>query len=71
MASSSNVTLEDLENLDHLAAPPTTALDIHLSYPAPADPTIPERPQQTEQPKKLLKDRLYVGNLHPSVDEYV
>jgi RNA recognition motif-containing protein len=39
----------------------------HLSYPAPS--TRPPTP--TPEPRQLLKDRLYVGNLHPTVDECV
>jgi RNA recognition motif-containing protein len=29
-----------------------------------------EPPTQDKEKKKLLKDRLYIGNLHPTVDEY-
>ncbi|KAG6868102.1 hypothetical protein C0993_007512 [Termitomyces sp. T159_Od127] len=41
----------------------------HLSYP----PALEESPAEssTHPERPLLKDRLYVGNLHPSVDEYV
>ncbi|KAI0684654.1 hypothetical protein BC835DRAFT_1292542 [Cytidiella melzeri] len=28
-------------------------------------------PRVVAQPRELLKDRLYVGNLHPTVDEYI
>lgn len=51
--------------------PPTTAND-HLTYPsASTSEEAPPPPPATAQPKVLLKDRLYVGNLHPTVDEYV
>ncbi|KAH9991992.1 hypothetical protein BJV74DRAFT_835638 [Russula compacta] len=49
-------------------APSTSS---HLSYPAPQSepssftPLVPPSP-----PRELLKNRLYVGNLHPTVDEY-
>ncbi|KAG7444853.1 RNA-binding domain-containing protein [Guyanagaster necrorhizus] len=40
----------------------------HLSYPAPE----PSSSTSTATPAKerILKDRIYVGNLHPSIDEY-
>jgi hypothetical protein len=67
MASSSGVTLDDL-------APPTAGqspVDDHLFY-----PTIEEKESQSEREaspveptRQVLKDRLYIGNLHPSVDE--
>ncbi|KAF9491058.1 hypothetical protein BDN71DRAFT_104579 [Pleurotus eryngii] len=46
-------------------------LDNHLSYPAsqPASPKS-ELKQVPPQPRQVLQDRLYIGNLHPSVDEY-
>ncbi|KAK7681986.1 hypothetical protein QCA50_014949 [Cerrena zonata] len=40
-----------------------------LSFPAPTVPEVPLAPP-VSQPRSLLKDRLYVGNLHPTVDEY-
>lgn len=47
-------------------------LSEHLSYPVLAEPTAPVASSSTvSQTRPLLKDRLYVGNLHPSVDEYV
>ncbi|CAL1702438.1 unnamed protein product [Somion occarium] len=51
---------------DNSSAPASTSSSL-LSYPAPSsdEPALP-----TAQPRSLLKDRLYVGNLHPSVDEY-
>ncbi|KAI0708098.1 hypothetical protein C8T65DRAFT_650572 [Cerioporus squamosus] len=43
----------------------------HLSYPVPAGLAAPVASSSTAaQSRPLLKDRLYVGNLHPSVDEY-
>ncbi|KAF8514981.1 hypothetical protein JB92DRAFT_2718358 [Gautieria morchelliformis] len=40
-----------------------------ISYPA-ATPLPPTPPPAPPPPAQVLKDRLYVGNLHPSVDEY-
>lgn len=57
------------------SAPDTGATAVtfneHLTFPsAESDP--PEPPTNTlPPPRLLLKDRLYVGNLHPTVDEYV
>lgn len=67
MATSSNVTLEDLEDL----AVDSPMLEDHLSYPAPSVAALaPEPKTQSEKPRKLLSDRLYIGNLHPTADEY-
>ena len=47
-------------------------LSEHLSYPTLIEPAAPVASSSTVVPTRpLLKDRLYVGNLHPSVDEYV
>ncbi|RPD65368.1 RNA-binding domain-containing protein [Lentinus tigrinus ALCF2SS1-7] len=47
------------------------SLSEHLSYPTLAEPAAPVASSSTAtQARPLLKDRLYVGNLHPSVDEY-
>ncbi|KAH9849673.1 hypothetical protein C2E23DRAFT_736989 [Lenzites betulinus] len=63
----------------HSAAPipnsaisPSDALDELLSYPAPSELAVPlpSSSSSTAQPRTILKDRLYVGNLHPTVDEY-
>lgn len=43
--------------------------ETHLSYPVASsskDPTPPPVPQA----RQVLRDRLYVGNLAPTVDEY-
>ncbi|KZT65238.1 hypothetical protein DAEQUDRAFT_677115 [Daedalea quercina L-15889] len=56
--SSSSLTAEKLE------------LSSHLSYPSPAPPVASTSTAQEDRPRPLLKERLYVGNLHPSVDEY-
>ncbi|KDQ52904.1 hypothetical protein JAAARDRAFT_183837 [Jaapia argillacea MUCL 33604] len=49
-------------------------METHLSYPAPSQPTASSSSSTKAaiqaQPRPLLKDRLYVGNLHPTVDEY-
>ncbi|KAG6842114.1 hypothetical protein C0991_002768 [Blastosporella zonata] len=43
----------------------------HLSYPSTLDESPAESSSAPNPPERhLLKDRLYVGNLHPSVDEY-
>ncbi|KAF6760381.1 hypothetical protein DFP72DRAFT_882052, partial [Ephemerocybe angulata] len=75
MATSSNVTIEDLEELEVAPSPPAAnasgSFKDHLSYPAPNTQLVPERYEPVEQPKKVLStDRLYIGNLHPTVDEY-
>ncbi|KAI0765076.1 hypothetical protein C8Q74DRAFT_1285901 [Fomes fomentarius] len=47
------------------------AAETHLSYPTPSEPAAPVASSSTPaQTRLILKDRLYVGNLHPSVDEY-
>jgi hypothetical protein len=52
---------------------PTSQLS-HLTYPE-ADTSATELLAQVAnaqpQPKIQVKERLYVGNLHPTVDEYV
>ncbi|KAJ3510491.1 hypothetical protein NMY22_g15970 [Coprinellus aureogranulatus] len=67
MATLSSITLDDLEHLEVDNAAP---VESHLSYPKPSVPLVPERQGPVEQPKRLLTDRLYIGNLHPTVDEY-
>lgn len=43
----------------------------HLSYPASqSDPSTSTSLPQPPPQRELLKNRLYVGNLHPTVDEY-
>ncbi|KAH9475949.1 putative RNA-binding protein 18 [Psilocybe cubensis] len=86
MASSSAVKLDDLTALSgassssatptanaNAQAPSNSSIDEHLFYPSLDDKDpISERSKSPpeEQPRQLLKDRLYVGNLHPTVDEY-
>ncbi|KAI8986841.1 hypothetical protein BD414DRAFT_578105 [Trametes punicea] len=43
-----------------------------LSYPTPSEVSIPlaSSSSSSAQPRPILKERLYVGNLHPTVDEY-
>ena len=45
----------------------------HLSYPAPEAPEGSTSTLRAPSPPlpELLKNRLYVGNLHPTVDEFV
>ena len=50
---------------------PTPSFKDHLSYPSDIDPEPTSEQQQPQQPRQLLKDRLYIGNLHPTVDESV
>ena len=50
---------------------PTPSFKDHLSYPSVIDPEPTSEQQQPQQPRQLLKDRLYIGNLHPTVDESV
>ena len=66
MASSSAVTLDDLAPSPASTNTPRI-LDDHLFYP---DAVAIDEPSPPDQ-RPLLKDRLYVGNLHPSVDECV
>jgi RNA recognition motif-containing protein len=42
----------------------------HLTFPSPSIDSSELPPSAPPQPRGFLKDRLYVGNLHPSVDEY-
>ena len=61
-----------LENTPvHRETPPTTTASDHLSFPSASTPEPAPQPSTSSQPKQLLKDRLYVGNLHPTVDEFV
>ena len=50
---------------------PTPSFKDHLSYPSDIDPEPTSEQQQPQQPRQLLKDRIYIGNLHPTVDESV
>lgn len=56
---------------DSTPSQPSMISESLLSYPAPS--LAPDEVPQTApvQPRQLLKDRLYVGNLHPTVDESV
>ncbi|KAF8634059.1 hypothetical protein AX17_004323 [Amanita inopinata Kibby_2008] len=48
----------------------TPSVNEHLSYPSASSDSPEPSASSTPQPRRVLKDRLYVGNLHPSVDEY-
>lgn len=50
-----------------MAQPP----DQHLSYPSVPIDSVDESSSSTQQPREVLRDRLYIGNLHPTVDELV
>jgi RNA recognition motif-containing protein len=61
------------DSMDSASDTGTTAVTFneHLTFPS-AESDAPEPPTNAlPQPRLLLKDRLYVGNLHPTVDEYV
>ncbi|KAI0719890.1 RNA-binding domain-containing protein [Fomitopsis betulina] len=45
-------------------------ISCHLSYPSPEQPIASTSTSNVERPRPVLKERLYVGNLHPTVDEY-
>src|SRR6266702_1364877 len=51
----------------------STSTSSHLSYPAPEAPEGSTSTLRASSPPlpELLKNRLYVGNLHPTVDEFV
>jgi hypothetical protein len=51
----------------------STSTSSHLSYPAPEPPEGSTSTLRAPSPPlpELLKNRLYVGNLHPTVDEFV
>lgn len=55
---------------DSLHAPPKSE-NSHLSFPTFDEPIQSTLSAPAEGPRSLLTDKLYVGNLHPSVDEYV
>ena len=65
-SSTSAVTLEDLDS----RSTQTTTLDDHLYFPANTD-LSDSHTNIDNQPRQILRDRLYVGSLHPSVDESV
>ncbi|KAJ6469026.1 hypothetical protein C8R47DRAFT_1223125 [Mycena vitilis] len=52
--------------------PLAESLEDHLSYPTFSEPALPEAStsKAPAQPRQVLQDRLYIGNLHPTVDEY-
>ena len=48
---------------------PSPSLNEHLSFPS-IEPPEQSSPINHQQSRQVLKDRLYIGNLHPTVDEY-
>jgi RNA recognition motif-containing protein len=72
MASTSATTLDDLipspTSKDVVPLPPR---DDHLFYPSLDDDETAGRdtPPVETRSRQMLTDRLYIGNLHPSVDE--
>ncbi|TRM60992.1 hypothetical protein BD626DRAFT_503441 [Schizophyllum amplum] len=59
-ATTSRTTLDEMD----------VDLDSHLSYPVAEAITLPPSTDAAAPARALLKERLYVGNLHPTVDEY-
>lgn len=62
------------DDLEELRSTQTTSLDDHLYFPVITDQDTPPHSHANttdNQPRQILKDRLYVGSLHPSVDESV
>ncbi|KAJ7185547.1 hypothetical protein C8R46DRAFT_1158289 [Mycena filopes] len=53
-------------------SPRADSLDDHLSYPTFSAEPLPEASTSkvAQPPRQTLQDRLYIGNLHPTVDEY-
>ncbi|KAF7360396.1 Single-stranded nucleic acid binding protein [Mycena venus] len=53
-------------------APPADSLDHYLSHPTYSEELSPEASTSKDpsQSRQTLQDRLYIGNLHPTVDEY-
>ncbi|KAF8066801.1 hypothetical protein FPV67DRAFT_1496535 [Lyophyllum atratum] len=57
--------------LQHPSSPLSPQTNEHLSFPSTfAEPVAESSTAPPVPPRQLLKDRLYVGNLHPTVDEY-
>ena len=69
--TSRNTLKEQEMSRSPTAAPTVSTPSTHLSY--PSFDTEPESAASTSEPRprQVLKDRLYVGNFHPTVDEYV
>ncbi|KAK7062580.1 hypothetical protein VNI00_000068 [Paramarasmius palmivorus] len=44
--------------------------DTLISYPSLDDSQSVQASSSSSQPRQVLQDRIYVGNLHPTVDEY-
>ncbi|KAF8234504.1 hypothetical protein L208DRAFT_1393891 [Tricholoma matsutake] len=49
---------------------PSPSPNEHLSFPASSNEHAEQSSIQPQQSRQVLKDRLYIGNLHPTVDEY-
>ncbi|KAJ7754454.1 hypothetical protein B0H16DRAFT_1542398 [Mycena metata] len=58
--------------MDSPSPTPADSLDDHLSYPTFSAEPLPEASTSKDPapPRQTLQDRLYIGNLHPTVDEY-
>ncbi|KAK7044652.1 single-stranded nucleic acid binding protein [Favolaschia claudopus] len=62
----------DIEAEASFDTPQDDSLDHYLSHPTHIEEPLPQASSSTlaAQSRQLLQDRLYVGNLHPTVDEY-
>ncbi|GLB41074.1 putative RNA recognition motif containing protein [Lyophyllum shimeji] len=61
----------DSLSIDQPSKSPSPQTNEHLSYPSTStESTAEPSTAPAPRPRQLLKDRLYVGNLHPTVDEY-
>lgn len=70
-----DMDMMDLDPSTSTAAVASTSASLHLSYPSiseDVDDSVGASTgvtQSQQQPRGVLKDRLYVGNLAPNVDE--
>ena len=60
-----------MEESSSMSTPGASTSSSLLSYPVQATKEESPIPQPVQVEKTVVKNRLYVGNLHPSVDEYV
>lgn len=67
-------TTTDANTATSLPTEPDTGLSVplgHLTFPNQHEAALAlPTPVETTQPRPLSKNRLYIGNLHPTVDEY-
>lgn len=60
---------DDMDPADSTTTPAT--FNEHLTFPFAGSDIVESLNHTPPQPRLVLKDRLYVGNLHPTVDECV